>query len=327
MKYLQLGLCAALLLLCAIPARAQLDGARVQWPLPKNLNLLAVHRLSGTVNATLNNLSFVEPSLNIENQLYLLTYSRSQPVFGRSALFTAVLPAGLLETRSALPLTTSDPFVHGLGDPSLGATVNLFGAPGLMLREYQRYDLGTAVSFGLNAVFPIGQYDSEEPLNLGSHQWKLRFALPVVRSLAAWVPGGRTTLELTPSLTWLSDNDDRMGESLAQDPLLAVEAHLTRDVTRRAFISADYSYLRFGASTSTSRDSGVVVDTTPAADAHLLGATVSFQINDNLNLFVTHMQTLGGGESPVALEGALFRATLTWSFHRVIERRRSFSGS
>lgn len=329
MKRLLLGTCFAQLLglLGAPSVRAQLDGTRVYWPLPKNMNVLALHRLDGTVNATLTNLNFIQPSLDIENELYLLTYSRSQPVFGRSTVFTAVLPAGIIRTSSSLPVATNDPFVHGIGDPSLGATINLIGAPGLMLREFVRYDLETVVSLGMNVTFPVGQYNDEEPLNVGSNQWKVRFALPIVRSLGPWVAGSRTTVEVTPSLTWLGDNDDFQGQTVEQDPLVAVEAHLTRDVTRRAFISADYSFIRFGKSTSTSNASGTVTGTTDATETHLLGATLNFQINDNLALYLTHMQTFGGDETPVALEGALFRATLTWSFHRVIERRRDFSGS
>ena len=323
MKRFLLGLLLSLLLFAA-PVMAQLDGTRVYWPLPKNMNVLAIHTVSGTVNATLTNLNFIQPSLDIENQLYLLTYTRSQPIFGRSFMVTASLPAGVIKTDSSLPLPTNDPFVHGIGDPSLSATINLFGAPGLMLREYARYDLRTVAWLSVNTTFPLGQYDAEEPLNVGSNQTKLRFAVPMVHALGPWVAGDRTTLEVTPSLTWLSDNDDNQGQTLEQDPLFAVESHLTRDITRNAALSLDYSYIRFGASTRTDNASGVVSGTTEAQASHLLGLTLNMKINDNLSLFATHMQTVGGEDTPVALEGALFRATLTWSFHRVIERRRAF---
>ena len=64
-----------------------------------------------------------------------------------------------------------------------------------------------------------------------------------------------------------------------------------------------------------------------AATTLLFVGRASFQINDYLALFLSHMQSFAEEESPVALEGALFRATLTWSFHRVIERRRTFNDS
>ncbi|HSR40980.1 MAG TPA: transporter, partial [Longimicrobiales bacterium] len=182
-------------------------------------------------------------------------------------------------------------------------------------------------SFGINTVFPVGQYDSQEPLNVGGNQWKVRFSLPVVRALGPWVPGSRTTVEVTPSLTWLGDNDDVRDQTVSQDPLVSVEAHLTRDVTRRAALSADYSFIRFGESTTTSNATGAPTGARSAATTHLLGATAHFEINDNLGAYVTHMQTFAEDETPIVLEGALLRITLTWSFHRVIERRRNLGGS
>ncbi len=316
---------AAVTIVAANTAHAQLDGTRAYWTLPKNFNVMAVHSITGTANATWVNLQHIQPTLDIENQLYLLTFTRSQPTFGRSTWYTAALPAGVIKTNSSLPVATNDPFVHGVGDPSLSVTMNLFGAPGLMLREFVRYDQRTTVSLGMKASLPIGQYDAEEPLNVGSNQFKLRASLPIVHSLGPWVPGSRTTLEVAPSLTWLADNDDSQGNTVEQDPLTAVETHLTRDITRRAFLSLDYSYIRFGSSTARDNTSGTVTQVTDATSAHLLGGTVNFQINDNLSLFLTHMQTFSPEDKPVVLEGALSRVTLAWSWHRVIERRRNLS--
>lgn len=304
---------------------AQLDGARVNWPLPKNMNVLAVHRLAGTANATLTNLHRVEPTLDIENELYLLTYSRSQPVFDRSAVFTLALPAGVVRADQTAGGASATSFVHGVGDPSLGVTINLYGAPGLMLREYMRYEPGTIVTFGVQATFPWGQYEGDQLLNVGGNRSRIRLSLPLVRSLTAWVPGNRTTLEVVPSVTFLGDNDDRAGLTVDQDPMAAVEAHLSRDITRRAFLSADYTYLRQGESVTSDPGSGATVGTSPSTETHLVGATAGFQVNDNMQLFITHLQTVAGEDDPVTLQGALFRVTLTWSFHRVIERRRAFS--
>lgn len=318
---------AFLFLSAGSPALAQIDGARVQWPLPKNLSVFGVHILSGTANATLTNLPFIQPSIDIDNQLYLLSYSRSQPVFGRSAIFMLSLPAGIIRTNSNLPVEGANDSRDGIGDPSLGVTINLIGAPGLMLREYARYDLGTAVHVGVKGTFGIGSYDSDEALNIGSNQSKLRLSLPVVRAFGPWVPGRRTTLEVTPSLTLIGDNDDAQGTTIDQDPMFAVEAHLSRDFTKRAFISGDYTFARFGETRSTDNVTGAVSGAREAASAHLLGVTVSFQVNDNLQLFLTHLQTTAEEKSPVALEGALLRVTLTWSWHPVIERRRDFAGN
>ena len=41
----------ALLSLISLQAMAQLDGARVYWALPKNMNIVSAHLISGKANA------------------------------------------------------------------------------------------------------------------------------------------------------------------------------------------------------------------------------------------------------------------------------------
>ncbi len=308
------------------PVEAQLDGSRVNWPLPKNMNVLGVHRIAGTANATLTNLHRVEPTLDLENELYLLTWSRSQPVFGRSAVFTLALPAGVVRTNSTTAGLSSSSFVHGIGDPSLGATFNLYGAPGLMLRDFLRYDLRTTVTLGINATAPWGQYDADQSLNIGGNRGRLRLSLPMVQSLANWVPGDRTTLEVVPSVTLLADNDDKGGLTVEQDAMWAVESHLSRDITRRAFLSLDHTWIQQGEARTLSPDGAAVVNTSPSTAAHLLGATIGYEVNPNLSLQLTHLQTVGGDSEAVELQGGVFRVTLNWAFHRVIENRRALGG-
>lgn len=307
------------------PLFAQLDGARVYWPLPKNTNIVGVHAIFGTVNAALSNWEFAQPNVNIQNNLYMLTYTRHQPVFNRTAMWTIVLPVGQIRTNSSLlvPGPTSE-FVHGVGDPSISATINVYGAPGLKAKEYARYDLSTTIAFRMNASFPIGQYDKNEASSMGSNQYKVRLAVPMVKALSAWVPGKRLAVDVMPSVVFFSNNNDYRGQEVDQKPVLMVETHLSRDLTKKAFISLDYSFIRGGEATYIDKQTGVTVRETGAMNTHLLGMTVNFQINDNLQLFLTHLQTFAGEEEPVTLDGALVKATMTWSWHDVLQRAKDF---
>ncbi len=304
----------------AIPAVAQFDGPRVYWPLPKNTNIVGAHAIFGTVNAALSNWEFAQPSVSIQNNLYMLTYTRFQPIFNRTAIWTIALPVGQIKTNASpvLPGPTSD-FVHGVGDPSISGTINLLGASGLKAKEYARYDLSTTVAFRVNASFPIGQYDESESSSMGSNQYKVRFSLPVVKALSAWVPGKKLALDVMPSVILFSRNNDFQGQEIEQKPVFTVESHLTRDITKKAFISFDYSFIRGGEATYIDKQSGVTVQETDATNTHLLGMTVNFQINNNMQLFLTHMQTFASEDAPVSLDGALFKATISWSWHDVLQ--------
>lgn len=314
----------SLLLMCtAFNVHAAFDGARVYWPLPKNTNILAGHLIKGTANASWSNWSAIQPNVDIHSDIYLLTYTRVQPVFGRTTYWQTALPMGTTNTSSNLPIDTQDTFTNGLGDPSLGATFNLYGSPALKAKDFVRHEQDLSINLGVNVTAPWGQYDNDESLNIGSNQWKTRISAPIVKSVGAWVPGTRTTLEIMPSVMLFGDNDEAQGGKIEQDPLYGVEIHVTRDITQNAFISLDYTWLKGGEEKLTSPN-GSSLRESNGIDATLMGVTLGFEVNDNLRLFVTHMQTISEGNDSFVLEGSLTKLTLSWSWHDVLEKVRTF---
>ena len=321
MRHTTMTVAAATMLLAA-PLAAQFDGPQIYWTLPINMNIVGVTAVHGAMNAAWTNFQRVEPSLQVDNSLYLLSYSRSLGLMGRSAVVTAMVPAGRIRVTSDLPPGTGvgNEFVHGLGDPSLGVWVNLRGAPKQKVRDFVRYEQGSTVALSSAVTFPLGRYHGDEPVNIGSNQWKVKLGLPIVQAIGSWVPGKRTTLEVTPTVTLAGDNTDALGLTLSQDPTYAAEAHLRRDITKKAFLSLDYSYIRLGATTYTDNASGDLSRTGSASQTHLFGVTAGFEVNDNMRLFITHMQTTSEDIDAVDLRGELLKVTVSWGWHSVLER-------
>ncbi|MEZ5996747.1 MAG: transporter [Hyphomonadaceae bacterium] len=318
------GAAAAALVIAAPPAYAELDGARIYWPLPKNTNIVGGFYVNGEANASFSNFTNITPNVDISSDVYMLTYTRIQPLFGRSIMWTGILPAATINTGSVLPLPTDDTFVNGFGDITLGGTVNLFGAPEMMAYEWLRSDVGFVMWAGANVTAPTGAYDSDQTLNVGSNQWKVRLSLPMVQSFGRWRAGERTTLEVMPAVTLFGDNDDAPGGgSIEQDPMYSVEAHITRDMTRDAYISLDYTWLSGGEETLFN-SAGSFVSETDGVDAQLLGVTLGFQINDNMSLQLTHMQTLDEGDTGFSLEGSVTKVRVSWAWHDVLQRVQDF---
>ena len=310
------------LALLASPAMAEFDGPRVYWALPKNTNILSLSRFEGQANLSFQTLGRFQGDLDAQADLFVLTYIRSQPIFGRTTYFTASLPFGSLDTDSPLPLGALNSYADGIGDFQLGATINLFGQPELPVREFLRFDQRFSLGLGLTASFPTGNYDSSEALNLGSNRYSLRVSAPMVYGIGDWVQGRRTTLEVMPSMRVFTDNDNNLGNTVEQDPLYAIEAHLTRDITKNAYASLDYTWLKGGEQTFRSNASGAVASTNTGLDAQFLGATFGYTINDNMSLNVSHMQSLGGSGPDV--DGSVTKLQFVWSWHDVLERRRDF---
>jgi len=315
----------AILFLGSSKVFAQLDGARVYWPLPKNTNILAAHIVSGTMNATWNNFELIQPSINIQNNLYMLTYTRVQPILGRTAYWTLILPAAQIETNTSLPVPELSQLSKGLADPGFSATINIFGVPGMRAKDFIRYDLNTTINFGVKATFPLGTYDSDEMLNVGSNQYKIRFSLPMVHAFSFWAPGERLVLDVMPSATLITKNDNSMGNEIEQDPLFVIESHLSQDITKRAFLSLDYSYIFGGEANYTDKETGMIVKKSDAFDTHLLGVTANFEINDHMQIFLTHAQTFNK-PADISLEASLLKVSLTWSWHDYFEKVGDFHG-
>jgi len=323
----QCGLLIILLVLFTNVVHAQLDGARVNWPLPINTNIVTATVVNGTANASMSVFDRVQADVDIDSDLYVLSYLRSQAILGRTVHWQALLPAGSQSTNSPLPLSTNRTYADGLGDVSIGGTINLIGAPELPVREALRYEVDLNVSLGVLVTFPTGSYDKDEVLNMGSNRWSTRISLPIVKSLTDWVPARRTTLEVTPAVVFFGDNDNSVGSTIKQDPVYSVEAHLTRDMTSKAFISLDYTWIDGGDQAFTDNTTGLSAGATSGLGAQLAGVTLGFKINDNLNLNLTHMQTIGESSDPFELNGSLTKVMLNWGWHDVLEPRRRSQGN
>lgn len=315
-----------------LEASAQLDGARIYWALPKNTNILSAHLITGNVNASVNNLSAINPSATVNNNLYMLTYMRSQPLFGRTFYSTLIVPAGEITTTINIDpqgpgAASSTLYQHGMGDIVWSNTINLIGAPGMGIYDYIRNESPTKVYLQAAVTFPTGQYDANAPINIGSNQYKFKLGLPIVQLLGPVIDGKRTTLEVFPSYTFISNNDNLQGQEVEQDGLFTLETHLTRDITKKAFLSFDYSYMNGGSSDFIDKESDSVFKTQAGQNVHLVGATVGFNISDYLNLSLTHNQTFSSGNDITSLDGAVTKVTLSWAFHDFQEKFQSFLNS
>ena len=314
------------------PLFAQLDGARTYWALPKNLNILSAHVINAKANASINNISFINPNVTVDNNLYMLTYTRSQPIFGRTFYSTLIVPAGditaTVTVDTQTPISTSSTmFQQGMGDITWLNTINLIGAKGLMLKDYLRHEKPLQVYLQAAATFPTGQYDSNNPINIGSNQYKLKVGFPIVQRLTPWIDGQRMALEIFPAYTFIGNNNNFQGQEISQNGVFTLETHITKDITKKAFLSIDYSFINGGSSEFISKESGQIVKEQAGQKAHLLGATVGFNINDRLNLFLTHNQSFSSGNDNVSLEGTVTKFTLSWSFHDFQEKFNNFLGN
>ena len=111
--------------------------------------------------------------------------------------------------------------VSGFGDPKLRLAMNFFGAPALTLDEFANYRHDLIIGGSLQVSLPVGQYDRDKLVNIGTNRWYVKPELGISKG---W---GRWTLEGTAAVTFFGDNDDFFGgKHREQAPIYGFQGHL-----------------------------------------------------------------------------------------------------
>ncbi|HVP11166.1 MAG TPA: transporter, partial [Phycisphaerae bacterium] len=207
---------------------------------------------------------------------------------------------------------TAKQTADGFGDPMVEFDINVIGPKAQKtIPDALRYKPGFSVDLLGDLAFPIGQYNSSQPLNLGQHRWYGRIGAPIVCQFGPWVPGKRTTLELLPAVWLFGTNDNFVGQTLTTDPLFQLDGHLTRDLTDHFWASFDAAWYNGGGSSI----NGVSGD---KRNDVALGFTAGYKINDNLGLTFGYKSTINDG-APNALRMNQFMVSVVYGWHKIIE--------
>lgn len=274
------------LLISAIPnfASALDDGPRMYWNGPVGLNFAQLYTMVIEGNSLSTDSQLYDPDIETDMELVSMEYDRYFDISGRTFFVTAVLTAGHVSGEALKQYKQS---TTGMGDLYFQGTINLFGAPALSPSDFADYKQDSVLSFLVGLSVPTGKYDNDRLLNMGQNRWGLRLGLPFVQTLGDWKAGEITTLEILPSAWIYSSNDDYIGNTkLSQEPVYALEAHLTHDLTTRLYSSLDYS-IQGGGETSIN---GVKQNDEHTTDS--LGFTLGYQMNASSQMIVRYSESL-----------------------------------
>jgi hypothetical protein len=301
-------------------AQAQDDGARAYWKAMENTNFLSFQYLRFNADASDSELydpsHGIYPNSETDMDLFMLMYGRQIELFGRSAMITTAIYGGDMNSEIGL-----DPFnpasvrsrqtANGFGDPNVGLTVNLYGAPNIAnFYDMSNYEPRLTVDVSALLTIPIGEYEEDNAVNIGQNRWWGRLAFPVVFYFGSYAPLYRTSLEVTPSVFVFAKNDDFLGQEMENDPLFQLEAHVTRDITRTLFGSVDFVW-RQGFDTELD---GVGVG--DELEIKTLGFTFDFIINDNSSIrFSYHSNFIDDDE----IDADMVRFQFNYGWNALVE--------
>jgi hypothetical protein len=305
--------------LCPPLALAQVP-ARFYWDTLSDANAvpLIVNSMSGNTNP-FDPSHRVTSGANFDATLAMAGYARTFTLLDRSAMAAVIVPMGRISGAVNVGGNSVTQAASGFGDPMLEFKINVLGPPAQKnIPDVLRYEPGFSVNLLADLALPIGEYNSSQSLNIGQNRWYGRLGAPVIWQLGPWVPGRRTTLEFLPAVWLFGTNDDFVGQTLKTDPMLQLDAHLTRDFTDRAWGSLDAAWYS-GGQASINGVQGKKLDNLG------FGFTFGYQINENLNLTFGYKSTLSD-KAPDDLRMDSFMVTLVFGWHPLLEGARRLHG-
>ena len=302
----------ALAITCPILALAQVP-PRFYWKSLSDANAVPVifQSLSGNANP-MDPAHLVSANSSVDANVVVAGYAKMLPLFDRTLTLAVLEPMGRISGNTTVAGESYNQDANGFGDPMVEVGLNLIGPKAMRsIPDLLRYEPKLSLDVIVDVAFPIGDYDSNRPLNLGQNRWYGRVGTPVIYQIGPWVPGRRTTFEVLPSVWAFTDNSDYVGHNLSTDPIFELEAHLTRDLTETLWGSLDATYFAGGKSS---------IDGVGGDPLHNLGVgfTLGYQITDNLSFTAGYMATVNdNGPNDLRMDG--FRISLTYGWHKIIQ--------
>ena len=167
----------------------------------------------------------------------VLAYVRTLSLLGNSAKVNVVLPFSWADGSAKLDGVLHERDVSGLGDPRLRLSTLFFGGPALSMEEFIKHESDVTVGGSFEVTAPLGQYDSDKLLNIGTNRWSFKPELGISKAL------GPFTLEFISGIRFYTDNDDFLdGRTLEVDPLYSFQGHVIYSFPSGIWVGIDGLY-------------------------------------------------------------------------------------
>lgn len=235
----------------SIECHAQDDGPRSYLASPDGVTVANPFWIHTSGNLDTSGSTLLK-NVEIRNNIVAIAVPHYFSIKGRMSQLTLVVLSATVHGRLRLANGTTIETRHktGLVDPLVSFRINLWGNKAMKLEEFAKTPprfLGSAL---ISVAPPLGSYDRNDLVNIGTNRWTFRAGLPMAIPIGN--PKTQTFLEIVPTVTFFTDNKKPMGTAnrISQAPLWIVESHLSRNFTPKFWGSVDFRG-RVGSETTT----------------------------------------------------------------------------
>ncbi|MGB5479211.1 MAG: transporter [Thermoanaerobaculia bacterium] len=218
---------------------------RAYWPAPRGTKVatFAYQYSTGDI--------LMDPSLpivGVDSRINLTQFSYLQTIklAGRTAQVQLSAPYSWGTTEGVVDGVDRSRYIAGWGDARARLSVNLLGAPTMDGAQFQqlRANPRPIVGASLLVSAPTGGYEPDKLINLGTNRWAIKPAIGYIH------PVTRTWLtELEVGMWIFGDNDEFLGSTREQRPIVSGDFHLVKRVRPGFWFSLDLNYYYGGRTT------------------------------------------------------------------------------
>jgi hypothetical protein len=192
----------------------------------------------------------------------------------RSVLVLGLVPIAWGEASGNIGEDRRTASRRGLADPRVKLSMILWGSKPMTRAEFAQRTRTPIVGTSITVVPPVGQYDATKLVNIGSNRWSVK------PEVGLSVPAGRWTIDAYAGVWLFTDNDSYFPSSglREQDPVVALQGHVSYTLGRRAWIAMNATWYGGGR---------VTLDQVNSAEPYRntrLGATWAIPFGSNQSL-------------------------------------------
>jgi hypothetical protein len=233
-------ICIAIAILCSALAAAQELEPRSYSPAPVGTNFAAINygRATGSV--------VLDPTLPITNasadfNAVTVGYVHVFGFLGRQTSLSIGAPYVWGTGEGLVNGAFRRTYRSGLGDPRLRFSFIFYGSPAVGPAEFKKHKSRTVVGTSMVMVVPLGQYDPNLLINIGSNRWAFKPEIGISRTLHSWM------LEVDlGSWFFMQNSKFFQGQVREQAPLGSAQAHLSYTVRPGLWVALDGTYYTGG---------------------------------------------------------------------------------
>jgi hypothetical protein len=183
-----------------------------------------------------------DASANID--IGFLGYVHTLDIAGKLSKIGILLPYASLSADGYVEDVFRTRKTTGAADPSLFFSMNFYGSPALALDKFKNYQQDTIIGFTLKLTAPLGAYDTDKAINIGTNRWSFEPGIGISKAIGSW------TLETSAAATFYTDNNEFViNKTRKQEPIYSTQFHVTYSFSNKIWLAVSATYFTGGQST------------------------------------------------------------------------------